>query len=67
LLLDDGHDDPATRGERDGLVSAARASDVRVSRISELTGSDFERYVTILQRGRFAAAYLQIGLGRALT
>lgn len=67
LLLDDGHDDPGTRGERDGLVSAARASDVRVSRISELTGSDFERYVTILQRGRFAAAYLQIGLGRALT
>ena len=29
------------------------------------TGADLVRYATVLQQGRFAAAYLGIGLGRS--
>lgn len=65
LLLDDGNDDESSDADRDRLIETARLSDIRVSRISQLSGSPLERYVTLLQRGRFAAAYLQIGLGRS--
>ena len=35
-----------------------------VSNLSHRTGTEIERYVAMLQQGLFAAAYLQIGLGR---
>ncbi|RMB62285.1 SIS domain-containing protein [Tessaracoccus antarcticus] len=48
------------------LSSLADAVGVRVCRISSgeasLTSSDVERYVTLLQYGRYAAAYLRLGL-----
>ncbi len=51
----------------DRLVALADAVGVRASRISsglpELGASDVERYVNLLQQGRYAATYLGIGLG----
>ena len=32
--------------------------------VSKLRAGDVERYVTLLQRGLYGAAYLEIGLGR---
>ncbi len=37
---------------------------MRVTTIAAPTGSTLSRYATVLASGRFAAAYLQIGLGR---
>ena len=70
LMLDD--DGPQSRlGERArSLRDRAEAVGVRVARISsgdgevELRAGDVERYVTLLQRGLYGAAYLEIGLGR---
>lgn len=48
------------------LTAVAEAVGVRVCRISSgeaaLASSDVERYVTLLQHGRYAAAYLRLGL-----
>ncbi len=50
------------------LSHVAESVGVRVCRISSgdlrLGSTDVERYVTLLQHGRYAAAYLGIGLGR---
>jgi hypothetical protein len=35
-----------------------------VSELVHDSGDVLERYVTVLQKGLFAAAYLQVGLGR---
>ena len=69
-MLDD--DGPQSRlGElARSLRDRAEAVGVRVARISsgdgevELRAGDVERYVTLLQRGLYGAAYLEIGLGR---
>lgn len=65
VLLDDGLDDEQAAEDRSQLRAAALAKDVMVSNISHDQGTPVERYVTLLQQGLFAAAYLQIGLGRA--
>lgn len=48
------------------LTALAEAAGVRVCHISSgdasLTSSDVEKYVTLLQHGRYAAAYLHVGL-----
>lgn len=64
VLLDDGQDDESAAEERARLVEAAWRQDVLVSHLRHLQGTSVERYVTVLQKGLFAAAYLQIGLGR---
>lgn len=64
VLVDDGMDDEQAAEERAQLRSSALATDVLVSNLSHTTGTPLERYVTVLQQGMFAAAYLQIGLGR---
>ncbi|HET9648493.1 MAG TPA: hypothetical protein VFP34_09710, partial [Microlunatus sp.] len=46
------------------LRSAAERNDVRVCVIEHASGSDVERYATLLQTGMFAAVYLAVGLGR---
>ena len=38
----------------------------RVCTIEHSTGSDVERYATLLQTGMFASVYLAVGLGRYL-
>lgn len=67
VLLDDDKLPPHLRATADRLVAQAESVGVRYTRISsgdaELTASDVERYVTLLQRGLYGAAYLEIGLG----
>jgi hypothetical protein len=57
-------DDEHAAEDRERLRGNAIATDVMVSNLSSLSGTPVERYVTVLQQGLFAAAYLQIGLGR---
>ena len=64
LVIDDGYGDAATDEQREALEENARATDVRVTEIAHTSGSTMERYATVLAKGLFAAAYLQIGLGR---
>lgn len=62
LIVDDGLESEAASADRITLQSNASYSGVRVSTLEHTSGSAMERYVTVLQRGRFAAAYLQLGL-----
>ena len=64
VLMDDGLDDEQAAEDRQRLRTAALTQDVMVSTLSHRTGTEIERYVAMLQQGLFAAAYLQIGLGR---
>ncbi len=65
VLVDDGMDDEHAAEDRQLLRQAALGQDVLVSNLSHDAGTAVDRYVTVLQQGLFAAAYLQIGLGRA--
>jgi Bacterial phospho-glucose isomerase C-terminal SIS domain len=67
LVLDDGNTEELIRSARARLVSAAERNDVRVCVIQHSTGSEVERYATLLQTGMYAAVYLAVGLGRYLT
>lgn len=60
VLVDAGGDDDAGL-ERD-LRARADAAGVRVSRIDGEGPDELTRYASALQRGRFAAAYLAVGL-----
>lgn len=64
VLVDDGMDDEQAAEDRERLRGNALATDVLVSNLSSLSGTPLERYVTVLQQGLFAAAYLKVGLGR---
>ena len=64
VLVDDGMDDEQAAEDRERLRGNALATDVLVSNLNHQTGTPLERYVTVLQKGLFAAAYLKIGLGR---
>jgi hypothetical protein len=66
LLLDDGNSEALIRADHQRLLAAAERSDVRACPIAHWTGSDVERYATLLQTGMFAAVYLAVGLGRNL-
>lgn len=66
LLLDDDKLTDRLSDVADRLARTAESVGVRVARISSgdahLALSDVERYVTLLQRGLYGAAYLEIGL-----
>jgi hypothetical protein len=64
VLLDDGNTESLIRTDHQRLVVAAERNDVRVCPIAHWSGSDVERYATLLQSGMFAAVYLAVGLGR---
>lgn len=64
VILDDGNGDDLVRAEQSRLLAAADRNDVRVSVISHHTGTDVERYATLLQTGMYASVYLAVGLGR---
>lgn len=66
VLLDDDKLPDRLSGVARRLSARAEAVGVRVTRLSsgdaDLDSSDVERYVTLLQRGLYGAAYLEIGL-----
>nr|NLI49595.1 hypothetical protein [Propionibacterium sp.] len=64
VIVEDGLGDAAADEERDLLEKRARLADVRVSRLEHAADSELVRYATVLQKGRFAAAYLGIAMGR---
>jgi hypothetical protein len=65
VMIDDGRDDEQAVEERQRLRALAFTQEVMVSNLVHTEGDPVERYVTVLLKGLFAAAYLQIGLGRA--
>ena len=66
VVLDDGNGDALVRAAQTRLTAAAERNDVRVCVVAHRTGSDVERYATLLQTGLFASVYFAIGLGRYL-
>ena len=66
MILDDGNPDSPIRTADARLKAAAERNDARVCVIQHATGSDVERYATLLQTGMYAAVYLAVGLGRYL-
>ena len=64
VVVDDGLGDAENDEQREALEGNARTMDVRVTELAHTTGSTMERYATVLAKGLFAAAYLQIGLSR---
>lgn len=64
VIVEDGLGDAAADEERDLLERNAHAGDVRVSYLEHAADPDLVRYATVLQKGRFAAAYLGVAMGR---
>ncbi|WP_067431912.1 SIS domain-containing protein [Nocardioides jensenii] len=62
LVLDDGADDPVGREQLTRLRSAADSRGVRVETVEVGNGSEVARYASLILSGRYAAAYLQLGL-----
>jgi hypothetical protein len=67
VLLDDDSDEATVRELRGRLVVAAEERGVRVETISCSAPSEIACYAALLNHGRYAAAYLGLGLQRAVT
>lgn len=65
LILDDGTEESSVREQRGRLVSRAEQRGVHTRTISATEGSEMARYAALLNTGRYAAAYLGVGLGRS--
>ncbi|MER7243982.1 SIS domain-containing protein [Kribbella sp. NPDC000426] len=64
VILDDGVEDEGVAEHHRKLERKAEAHDVRVFTVRQASGTDIARYAALTQHGRYAAAYLGIGLGR---
>jgi hypothetical protein len=62
LVLDDGAEDPWVREQRGRLLAAAESRGVRVETVDTDAASEVARYASLNLTGRYAAAYLQVGL-----
>jgi hypothetical protein len=62
VVLDDGAEDPAVREQRGRLVAAATEHGVRTEIVDADASSEVARYASLLLSGRYASAYLNIGL-----
>ena len=62
LVLDDGAEDPWVREQRGRLLAAAASRGVRVETVDTDAASEVARYASLNLTGRYAAAYLQVGL-----
>lgn len=66
IVLDDGRGDEVSRSQGQRLVNLADSRGLRICRLScDQSGTEVDRYVSLLQQGLFGAAYLGIGLGTA--
>lgn len=65
VVIEDGLGDLGSDADRRALQEHAERADIRVTVLGHDQGAVMERYVTVLQKGLFAAAYVRIGLGRA--
>jgi len=64
LVLDDGARSATTDEQRERLLAAAEEHRVRVETVSAEAACDVARYAALMATGRYAAAYLAVGLGR---
>jgi hypothetical protein len=64
IVLDDGADDMGIREQRGRLLAEAERHRVRVETLSSEAPGEVACYASLLNQGRYAAAYLGIGLGR---
>lgn len=62
VILDDGSEEASVREARGRLVVTAQERGVRVETITTAASSDVARYAALLATGRYAAAYLGVGL-----
>jgi hypothetical protein len=62
LLLDDGAEDPFVREQRGRLMAAATEHGVRTETVDTDAPGEMARYASLLLSGRYAAAYLSLGL-----
>jgi hypothetical protein len=67
VVLDDGTDEPAFTAARSRLETAAEQGSVRVQEVQAVQGPSIGRFAALLATGRFAAAYLAMGLGRPVS
>lgn len=67
LVLDDGSDSVPVREQRGRLAAEAEERGVRVETLTSTAPSEIACYASLLSQGRYAAAYLGIGLGRTGT
>ena len=65
VVLDDDSDDPSVREQRGRLTGTADDRSVRVEVLSCTGHGDLACYASLLGQGRYAAAYLGVGLDRA--
>ena len=65
VILDDGADDPTISEQRRRLTDEAGERGVRVETLHSTAPSEVACYASLLSQGRYAAAYLGIGLGRS--
>jgi hypothetical protein len=64
LVLDDGAEAPKILAATARVLAAAEKGSVRVHTVRAAEGPDVGRFAALLATGRFAAAYLALGLGR---
>jgi hypothetical protein len=64
IVLDDGNESAVLEASRRRLEAAAEEASVRVHQVRAAEGPQIGRFVTLLAVGRYAAAYLALGLGR---
>lgn len=64
VTLDDGSQEVAVREQRGQLLATARERGVRVETLTTSAPNEVARYASLLGQGRYAAAYLGLGLGR---
>ncbi|NEE02496.1 SIS domain-containing protein [Phytoactinopolyspora halotolerans] len=64
VILDDGTEPAIAAAARRRLEEAAERASVRVQPVLAVEGSQMARFATLLATGRYAAAYLGLGLGR---
>ncbi len=62
VILDDGNQDAVIREQRGHLAVAADRAGVRVEVVEAQASSDVARYAELSLTGRYAAAYLRVGL-----
>lgn len=63
VTLIDGTETPVAEAERTRLEEVAESASVRVHPLRAADGSDIARFASLLAIGRYAAAYLGLGLG----
>lgn len=65
VVLDDEHSGPAGADQGRRLRDLAQRGGVRVCELNAGTGSEIDRYITLLMQGLYGATYLGVGLGWA--